>query len=193
VTQPPFDQSGPSQEVPSEVPNYAAQAPAYPVQEAQPGQPPLGVPEAPKKKGKTGKVIIIVLIAVAVVVAAGIIGYKAIVGNRMTAYCQTYIKIGNQADDLNAQMDSASSNGDMAKMSDIMSQMVSLFDELRDSSPPDTVAPSLDTVIDYMSNTQQYLETGDIEGYVNYMQQHSTGEFENAVKMVDSASVEYCN
>jgi len=210
MTQPPYDQSGSDfPQMPPASGTYPPQTPAYPPQEpqnpfgqaptmpqpqyAQPGQPPMGAPEPPKKKGKAGKVVLIVVIVVAIVAAVGYFGFKAFFGNRLTPYCQTYVKIGTQVEDLNNQMVSASANADMDEMSDIMGQMITLFDELRDSSPPDTVAPSMDTVIDYLTHIKQFVDTQDFTGYEDYMNQHDPMEFANAADTVDSASLEYCN
>ena len=129
-----------------------------------------------------------------VVIAAvgGYLGVKAFLGNKLTPYCQTLNGVSGQIEDLTSQLTAASTTGDMDQMSDIMGQMITLFDKLRSASPPDTVSPSLDTVYDYLTAIKGYIDSQDIVGYMDYMSQHDPVEFATAATTVDTASREYC-
>ena len=147
---------------------------------------------APKKK-KTGMVVAIILIVVAVVATGGYFGFKAVVGNKLTPYCRTFISVGSQMEDLSDQMNSAGASGDLNEMSEVMGEMIALFDQLRNSSPPDTVSPSLDTVYDYLTTIKGFIDSKDLVGYINYMSSSSSVDFATAATTVDEASVAYCN
>lgn len=199
----------PSAETPA-TPGYQPASPDYPPQAPQalqqapypPGQPQqpqyaapaysATQPPAPKKR-KTGMIVAIIVVAVAIVAAGGYFGFKAVVGNRLTPYCRTFISVGSQMEDLSSRMTTASAEADLDEMSQIMGEMITLFDQLRDSSPPDTVSPSLDTVSDYLTHVKGYIDSGDITGFLEYMSQSDASEFATAASTVDTASVDYCN
>ena len=184
--QAPYPPQGPQAPYPPQAP----QAP-YPPQQVPYAAPAYVPPAAPKKK-KTKLVAIIVAIVVVVAAVGGYLGVKAFLGNKLTPYCQTLNNISGQIDDLSSQLTTASSNADLDQMSDIMGQMISLFDQLRAASPPDTVSPSLDTVYDYLTHTKEFIDSQDITGYMDYVSQHDPVEFAEAAATVDSASREYC-
>ena len=191
MTQPPY--------TPPEQPQ-APQMPQAPYPPQAPGQLPytaptaaaMAAPPAPKKR-KTGLIVAIVIIAVAVLATASYFGVKLVVGNKLTPYCQTALTVSSQIEDLSNQLTTASTDGDMDEMSRIIGEMIDLFDQLRDASPPDTVAPSLDTVYDYLTHIKEFIDSKDMVGYLEYTSQHDPMEFASAASTVDTATVEYCN
>lgn len=159
-------------------------APAAPMYVAQ--------PPAPKKR-RTGMIVAIVIVAVALVAAGGYFGFRAVIGNRLTPYCRAANDVTTQIQELSDELTTASTQGDLDQMSEIMGEMLDVFDQLRNASPPDTVAPSLDTVYDYLTHVKDFIDSQDMVGYMTYMSQHDPMEFATAATTVDTASVEYCN
>jgi len=138
-------------------------------------------------------IVAIVIIAVAIVAAGGYFGFKEAIGNKLTPYCRAAANVSSQIEELSNELTAASTEVDLDQMSQIMGQMITLFDQLRDANPPDTVSPSLDTVYDYLTHIKEFIDDKDMVGYVNYMSQHDPAEFATAATTVDTASNQYCN
>lgn len=137
--------------------------------------------------------VAIIIVAVALVGTGVFFGYRSVVGNRLTPYCKAFASVGDQMDDLESQMNDATSDEDMDQMGEIMGEMIDLFDQLRNASPPDTVSPSLDTVYDYLTHIKEAIDSGDMSGYIDYVSQHDPDEFMTAATTVDTESLAYCN
>ena len=164
-------------------PQYAA-APVAPAYVAQ--------APAPKKK-RTGLIVAIVIVAVALVATGGYFGFRQAVGNRLTPYCRAAADVNSQIEDLNNELATASSDADLDEMSQVMGELIDVFDQLRSASPPDTVAPALDTVYDYLTHLKGFIDTGDMMGYLNYINEHDPTELLNAATTVETASNQYCS
>ena len=159
---------------------------------AAPAAPMYIAAPAPKKK-KTGLIVAIVIVAVALVAAGGYFGFRQVVGNRLTPYCRAAVDVNSQIEDLSNELTTASAEADLDQMSQIMDQMITLFDQLRDANPPDTVAPSLDTVYDYLTHIKAFIDSQDMTGYLDYMSDHDPTAFATAATTVDTETNKYCN
>jgi len=137
-------------------------------------------------------VILIVVVAMAVLATAGVLVAKSVFGNFLDPYCRTAGSVSAQLEDLNTQLTTAASTFNMDEMSDIMGQMITLFEQMRDASPPDTVTPSLDTLLDYLTHVKDYIDSRNLWGYLAYSSQHSNQEIQDAVTTLQTASLEYC-
>jgi len=151
-------------------------------------------PEVPKKN-KTGIVVLVVTIVVvvlAVLVTAGVLLTKSVVGNSLSPYCRAASSAASQLEDLNNQLTTASTTFDMETMSDVMGKMVTILDEMRAASPPDSVAPSLDIVVNYLSRVKTYIDTRDLLGYISYSAHTNPQDVKDAINTIQTASIAYC-
>ena len=187
MTQPPFG-SAPDPQMPPQA--YA------PPQVSEPQQPyppaPVQPMAPPPKKSKAGLTVVIILVVLALVGVGGYFGFRAVFANRLTPYCQTYIQVGKEMPAIESQLANVNYEN-LSEVSDAYGALLGKMQELRDASPPDTVIPSLDITVNYLTEAKGYADANDFEGLVAFLTTNATAEFQTAAQKVDDATVAYCN
>ncbi|MDR0285696.1 MAG: hypothetical protein LBI33_12550 [Propionibacteriaceae bacterium] len=163
------------------------QGPFPPAGPQMPFAPP--VPPVPPKKKRGWLIALIIVVAVAVVGTGAYFGVRAVLGNRLTTYCKTYI---NLQDDIQASSDkmSAVGSGDQAGMSAALSEMTGYFQQLQAANPPETVVAPMDTMLGYFAQLQGYVDGTDTTD--PNLWAISSDEFSAAGQAIDDATVAYC-
>jgi hypothetical protein len=150
---------------------------------------PEPTPPVPVKKKKTGLIILIVVVVLALIGTGLFFAFRSVVGNRLTPYCVTYVRVGVEMDSFESNIEAAGE--DLQAIGALFGQAATSFQELRDASPPqDAIAP-LETVIEFLTVSQGYLESGDGQAFGEYYLSYGA-DFVSASNAIDSASVEYC-
>jgi len=146
-----------------------------------------------KKKSKVWLVILIIVVALALIGAGGFYAYKTIIGNRNTAYCQTYVQLGSQLPGISDRLGQAQSKGDLRAVSSALDEMITAFSTLQAATPPADATAPLTSIISYLQDLKGLADAGDVDQYNAYVTKNGASVFQSSASAIDTTSVAYCS
>jgi len=152
---------------------------------------PLAPTPPPKKRVWPVVLIIVVVGALVVGLGAFFVG-RAIIGNRNTAYCQTYTSLSDHLPSISDQLTQAQTSGDLKAVSTALGNMIAQFQGLENASAPNTAVTPLTSILSYLTTLQTLANNNDPNGYNDYVQQNFQSVFQASVTRLDNATLQYC-
>ncbi len=171
---------------------YAATTPSFPPPASPAASYPATPPQPPKKKRRTWLVVLIVILAVVVVAVAALAVRVFVVAHRGTEYCQTYIQLSGQMDEISGELDQAAAKGDADAIGVGLDKMIAAFQQLQTADPPEGAGPALDSFVSTFTEVRQSLATDGLEGFVSAYTA-SGPQIADLAQQIDDISVDYCS
>ena len=135
---------------------------------------------------------LIIVVVVAMVAAGGLFAVRAILGNRVSAYCQDVSHLADQLTAVNNQINQGYLQADFSQVSAALGSAVQSLNKLRNENPPADAIDPLDSMIGFLNQLKGYADTNDVIQYFLFVVQKYQTDFITPGSLLQQASLQYC-